>query len=81
MAKKSAYFTLSGIHGTHDVEALKHEIDMLPGVTSVSVNSRSDFVAVDFFFDTTGVRRDQIKKQIEKLGYTVADEPSDDGMK
>lgn len=79
MAKKSAYFTLSRVDGTHDVEALKHEIDMLPGVSSVSVNSRSDFVAVDF--DTTGVRRDQIKKQIEKLGYTVADETSDDGMK
>ncbi len=79
MTKKSAYFTLSGINGTHDVEALKHEIDMLPGVTSVSVNSRSDFVAVDF--DTTGVRLDQIKKQIEKLGYTVADGISADSMK
>lgn len=77
MANKSAYFTLSAVKGAHDIEALKHEIDMLPGVTSVSVNSRTDFVAVDF--DSTGVRKDQIKKQIEKLGYTV--EESDNQVK
>lgn len=75
MANKSAHFSLSEVHGTHDIKALKHELDMLPGVTSVSVNSRSDFVTVDY--DSTGVRRDQIKKQIEKLGYSVADDPSD----
>lgn len=79
MAKNSAYFTLSRVDGTHDVEALKHEIDMLPGVSSVSVNSRSDFVAVDF--DSTGVRRDQIKKQIEKLGYEVTDGNQDGNVK
>lgn len=79
MSKESAYFTLSNMDGKHDVKELKHEIDMLPGVSSVSVNTRSDFVAVDY--DTTGVRRTQIKKQIEKLGYTVEDETSYDGMK
>lgn len=79
MSNRSAYFTLTGIHGTHDVEALKHELDMLPGVTSVSVNTRSDFIAVDY--DSSGVQRDQIKKQIEKLGYIVENGTSDDDMK
>lgn len=74
MANKSVYFTLNEVKGSHDIEALKHEIDMLPGVTSVSVNSRTDFVAVDF--DSTGVRKDQIKKQIEKMGYTVVEADS-----
>lgn len=74
MANKSVYFTLNAVKGSHDIEALKHEIDMLPGVTSVSVNSRTDFVAVDF--DSTGVRKDQIKKQIEKMGYTVVEADS-----
>ena len=76
MPKKSAYFTLSHIDGKHDIEEIKHEIDMLPGVSSVSVNTRSDFVAVDF--DTTGVGQEQIKKQIEKLGYEVIKVKTDD---
>lgn len=79
MSKENAYFTLSNIDGKHDVKELKHEIDMLPGVSSVSVNTRSDFVAVDF--DTTGVQRDQIKKQMEKLGYAVVDAKSDGHVK
>lgn len=76
MSKKSAYFTLNRIDGKHDVKEIKHEIDMLPGVSSVSINTRSDFLAVDF--DTTGVGQEQIKKQIEKLGYEVIKVKMDD---
>lgn len=76
MSKKSAYFTLNRIDGKHDVKEIKHEIDMLPGVSSVSINTRSDFLGVDF--DTTGVGQEQIKKQIEKLGYEVIKVKTDD---
>ena len=56
MAKESAYFTVGGISGKHDVKEIKRGLDTLPGVLSVSVGGGR--VAVDF--DTTGTRRDRI---------------------
>ena len=37
MAKESAYFTVGGISGKHDVKEIKRGLDTLPGVLSVSV--------------------------------------------
>lgn len=69
MASASIYFTLDQIDGKHDVKRIKKTLDELPGVTSVSVNTETDSVAVDY--DTTGVLCDRIQKQLEKAGYTV----------
>ena len=69
MASASIYFTLDQIDGKHDVKRIKKTLDELPGVTSVSVNTETDSVAVDY--DTTGVLSDRIQKQLEKAGYTV----------
>lgn len=69
MASASIYFTLDQIDGKHDVKRIKKTLDELPGVTSVSVNTETDSVAVDY--DTTGILSDRIQIQLEKAGYTV----------
>lgn len=69
MSKASVYVTLDDINDQHDANAIKRELDALPGVLSVSVNPRSKTVAVDF--DTTGVPESRIEKQLEKMGYQI----------
>ena len=75
MSKASVYFTVENADGKHDVKEIKRGLDTLPGVSSVSVNSSSGSVAVDF--DTTGVQRDRIQKHLENLGYNVLDVKSE----
>lgn len=69
MSSASIYFTLNNVDGKHDVKEIKKTLDELPGVTSVSVNAETNYVAVDY--DTTGVKSDRIQKQLEKAGYEV----------
>lgn len=71
MSKASAYFTVGNVNGKHDVKELKRELDTFPGVISVSVNDKTESIAVDF--DTTGVQQEQLQKRIEKLGYKITD--------
>ena len=71
MAKESAYFTVGGISGKHDVKEIKRGLDTLPGVLSVSVGDGGR-VAVDF--DTTGVQSGRIQKQLADMGYPVLDD-------
>ena len=66
MAKTSAYFTVQGISGKHDVKDIKRGLDTLPGVLCVSV-SGDGRVAVDF--DTTAVHSGRIEKQLADMGY------------
>ena len=75
MSKASVYFTLGNVSGKHNAKEIKQELDALPGVFSVSINSSSNHVAVDF--DTTGVQHDRIKKQLEKMGYQILDSKLD----
>lgn len=69
MSKASIYFTVDNVNGKHDVKQLKRELDTFPGVISVSVNDKTESIAVDF--DTTGVTAQRLKKRVEKLGYEV----------
>lgn len=71
MSKASIYFTVDDVNGKHDVKELKRELDTFQGVISVSVNDKTESIAVDF--DTTGVQQEQLKKRIEKLGYEIID--------
>lgn len=71
MSKASAYFTVSNVNGKHDVKELKRELDTFPGVFSVSVNDKTERIAVDF--DTSGVKQEQLQKRIEKMGYDITD--------
>lgn len=71
MSKESVYFTLSDVDGKHDVKEIKKVLDKLPGVSSVSVNERTNHVAIDF--DNTGVQSDRIQKQLEKSGFEILD--------
>lgn len=75
MANASVYFTLSSVDGKRDVKEIKKTLDALPGVSSVSVNSESNCVAVDY--DTSGVKSDRIQKQLEKAGYEVLESDLD----
>lgn len=72
MSKASIYFTVDDVSGKHDVKQLKSEIGILHGVLSVSVNDRTERIAVDF--DTTGTGRQQIRRVIEHLGYQIREE-------
>lgn len=69
MSKASVYFTLNKINDKHDIKAIKGALDRLPGMLSVSVSDDAKRVSVDF--DTTGVQRDRIGKQLEKMGYEI----------
>jgi len=69
MSKASVYFYVKDIKGAHGVKELKRELDTLRGVISVSVNDNTDNIAVDF--DTTGVNKEQLKTEIEKMGYNI----------
>ena len=71
MSKESVYFTLSDVDGKHDVKEIKKVLDKLPGVSSVSVNERTNHVAIDF--DNTGIQSDRIQKQLEKSGFEILD--------
>ena len=73
--KTSAYFTVQGISGKHDVKEIKRGLDTLPGVLSVSVGDDGR-VAVDF--DTTGIQSGRIEKQLADMGYQVQG-PETDG--
>lgn len=69
MSKASAYFTVKDSNGKHGTKELKRELGTLHGVISVSVNELSNNIAVDF--DTSGVKQEQLKTTIEKLGYDI----------
>ena len=69
MSKASVYFSVNNPVGKHGTKELKRELNDLRGVLSVSVNDTNDNIAVDF--DTTGVKQEQIKTQLEILGYNI----------
>ena len=69
MAKQSVQFKLGGVEKKKDVEALKRELDTVPGVLSVSVNTKKGRVSVAF--DDTGTGTQLLAGQIQKLGYQV----------
>lgn len=71
MSKASFYCYVNNADNKHDSGKIKRELDLIPGVTSVSVGDSAKTIAVDF--DTSGVQRDQIKRKIEKMGYAVVD--------
>jgi len=72
LSKASVYFELENIDGKSDVAKLKQQIDTLPGVISVSVNQGRRSVAVDF--DTTGASQNQIRAQLDGLGFNICEE-------
>jgi copper chaperone CopZ len=70
MSKASVYFTVD-IGNRHDIKNIKRGLDRLQGVRSVSVNDMTGRVAVDI--DTSGLQRERIQRQIEKMGYNASD--------
>mgnify|MGYP002472264054 FL=1 len=71
MVHLSTYFSLENAGDKHDEKLLKRGLDMLPGVTSVSLSDRG-CVAVDY--DSAGVRQEQIRQKVQELGYQLKGE-------
>lgn len=69
MSNASMYVSVDQIDGKHDVKELKRELDSFAGVTSVSVNDRTDTIAVDF--DTTAISQERLQKRIEQMGFQI----------
>jgi copper chaperone CopZ len=67
LSKQSVYFNVHEMTQASDSKKIKKGIDMLHGVISVSINYDTKNVAVDF--DSTGTNGEEIKNEIEKLGY------------
>jgi copper chaperone CopZ len=67
MSKQSAYFRVPNLGGEHGSKTIKHNLDGIHGVISVSVNLTSNKVAVDF--DSTGTNCEKLKEEIEKSGF------------
>jgi copper chaperone CopZ len=76
MAKASMYFDLDHLDGKHDEKTLKQQLDLIPGVISVSVTGDRKRVAVDY--DTTGASQEQIRKRIDGLGLKISGERFDE---
>ncbi|WP_444641485.1 heavy-metal-associated domain-containing protein [Caproiciproducens sp. R1] len=76
MAKASAYFDLENMTDQKDVQTIKKELDTLHGVISVSTNTHTGRVAVDY--DTTGVEQSRIENKLQRLGYKIRAEKSED---
>lgn len=70
LSKKSVYFNVAVIRTKRDQEQLKAGLDKLPGVFSVSVNPETSNVGVDY--DSTGTDTDDIKHQIEVMGFDAS---------
>lgn len=71
MSKSSGYFILDNISGNHDKKELKRELDVIHGVSCVSINDAKNKVAVDF--DNQDLTPTKIANKIEKLGYEIID--------
>ena len=69
LAKESIYFELSEMNNRQDPKAIKKGVDTLQGIISVSVNSTSKKVAVDF--DSTGTNGEEITQKIKELGFEL----------
>ncbi len=78
MSKQSAYFALTDVSGKHDTKELKRELDTFPGVISVSVNAEKNNVAVDF--DSSGVNTEKLAKRLEKLGYEIVSQKTEEHL-
>jgi copper chaperone CopZ len=76
MAKASVSFTLGQGADRKDSAQIKRALDSIPGVLSVSVGRDGDRVAVDY--DTTGTGTEKIRKLLEKQGFRVAGESTEE---
>ena len=66
LSKQSAYFRIPGLTEA-DAGQIKRSLDSIRGVFSVSVNTSTRKVAVDY--DSTGTDAERIRAKFEKSGY------------
>lgn len=66
MSKQSAYFSVPGLNGRHEIKKIKQALDGVPGVFSVSADAAGDGVAVDY--DSTGADLRQIEARFREIG-------------
>ena len=68
---KSIYFDIDNIIGKKELKQIKQGISSLPGIKSVSVNTKNNRVSIDY--DNTGIEDRQIKNKIDELGFEITD--------
>ncbi len=61
---------IQGIQNPHDVAKIETAIDVLTGVSSITVDERSSSATVEF--DSATISPENINGEIEKLGYHVS---------
>ena len=74
MAHLSTYFSLENARDKHDEKLLKQGLDMLPGVTSVSLSGPGGRGCVAVDYDSSGVCQEQIRQKVQELGYQLREE-------
>lgn len=67
MAQRSSYYFVEALRSMHDVKSIKKGLDELPGIKSVSTNTDSHQVCVDY--DNTGVSAAGVLNKLYDLGY------------
>lgn len=76
MSKASVSFTLEYGADRHGSTQIKRALDSIPGILSVSVGRDGGRVAVDY--DTTGTGAEKIRELLEKQGFRVAGENTEE---
>lgn len=71
MSRESVYFLINKIDEKYDIKNIKRELDSLKGILSVSVNDKTNRVAVDY--DAKDVEKHHIKNKIINMGYHILD--------
>jgi len=68
MPKESICFLLPEMSESHDPKKIKKAVNGLRGIISVSVNSKSKKVAVDY--DNSGTYGEEITNRITEIGFS-----------
>lgn len=74
MSQESANFIVEKVHGKHDFQEIKKQLDQIHGVSCVNVISQHNLVSVDY--DSSGTSYDEIENRLNKMGYEIAADAS-----
>ena len=71
---ENAYFIVKGIYGNLSINDVKNELNSIHGIESVSVDSATNLMAVDY--NSSGTSYDRIENCVNKMGYQIAADAS-----
>ena len=74
MSQESANFIVEKVHGNHDFQQIKKQLDRIHGACCVNINDQHNLVSVDY--DSSGTSYDEIENRLNKMGYEIAADAS-----